>query len=122
MTPDEVELEMNELPRFTYALASETKQISGFNCRKVVATNTKDNKMYDVWITNDITVPSSAIPPYYKDIGGFPVSYPIFQNGQSSDVMVSGVTGQKAPVGIFSIASDFDKITMDDLKAMTGGN
>jgi hypothetical protein len=35
---------------------------------------------------------------------------------------VSSVTEQKAPAGTFGIASDFDKITMDDLKAMSGGN
>ena len=122
MTPDEIEKTKNGLPSFTYAQGSETKQISGFNCKKVVATDTRDKKTYDVWITNDITVPFTAIPPYYKEIGGFPVAYTIFQQGQSSDVKVSSVTEQKAPAGTFGIASDFDKITMDDLKAMTGGN
>jgi hypothetical protein len=122
MTPDEIEQAKNGLPNFTYTPGSETKQISGFSCKKVVATNTKDKKTYDVWITNDITVPSSAIPSYYKEIGGFPVQYTTFQQGQSSDVKVSSVTEQKAPAGTFGIASDFDKITMDDLKAMSGGN
>jgi hypothetical protein len=122
MTPDEIEQAKNGLPSFTYTPGSETKQISGFSCKKVVATNTKDKKTYDVWITNDITVPSSAIPSYYKEIGGFPVQYTTFQQGQSSDVKVSSVTEQKAPAGTFGIASDFDKITMDDLKAMSGGN
>jgi len=122
MNPDEIEQAKNALPSFTYSPGSETKQISGFNCRKIVATNTKDQKIFEVWITNDIIVPSSAIPPYYKGIGGFPVQYSIFQNGQSSNVKVSGVTGQKAPPGTFGIASDFDKITMADLKAMSGGN
>jgi hypothetical protein len=122
MTPDEIDQAQKGLPTFTYVLASETKQISGFSCKKVVATNAKDNKTYDVWITNDITVPSSAIPSYYKEIGGFPVQYTIFQNGRSSDVKVSSVTEQKVPAGTFGIASDYDKITMDDLKAMSGGN
>jgi hypothetical protein len=122
MTPDEIEKAKNGLPSFTYAQGSETKQISGFNCKKVVATDTRDKKTYDVWITNDITVPFTAIPSYYKEIGGFPVQYTIFQQGQSSDVKVSSVTEQKAPAGTFGIASDFDKITMDDLKAMSGGN
>jgi len=122
MTADEIDQAMKGFPSFTYVPGSETKQISGFNCKKVVATDTKDKKTYDVWITNDITVPTSAIPPYYKEIGGFPVQYTIFQQGQSSDVKVSSVTEQKAPAGTFGIASDFDKITMGDLKAMSGGN
>ena len=122
MTPEEVAQSKSSLPSFTFAPTSEAKQISGFNCKKIIATNTKDQKTYDVWITNDITVPATAIPPYYKEIGGFPVQYNIFQDGQSSDVKVSTVTGDKAPPGTFGIAADFDKITMKDLKAMTGGN
>jgi len=122
MTPDEIDQAKNGLPNFTYVPGSETKQISGFNCKKVVATDTKDKKTYDVWITNDITVSPSAIPSYYKEIGGFPVQYTIFQQGRSFDVMVSSVTEQKAPAGTFGIASDFDKITMADLKAISGGN
>lgn len=122
MTPDEIEQSKNALPSFTFAPGTETKQISGFNCKKVIATDTKDKKTYEVWITSDITVPSTAIPPYYKEIGGFPVHYTIFQEGQTADVTVSGVSGQKAPAGTFAIASDFDKITMNDLKAMSGKN
>jgi hypothetical protein len=122
MTPEEINQARNELPSFTFARATEAKLISGFNCKKVVATDTKDGKTYEVWITDDITVPSTAIPPYYKEIGGFPVQYTIFQQGQRSDVKVSSVTDQKAPAGTFAIAFDFDKITMSDLKAMSGGN
>ena len=122
MTPDEIEQAKNAWPSFTFAPGTEMNQISGFKCRKVVATDAKDKKTYDVWITNDITVPSTAIPPYYKEIGGFPVQYTIFQQGQSSNVTVSSVTDQKAPAGTFAIAADFDKITMSDLKALSGGN
>ena len=122
MTPDEIEQAKNELPNFTFAQGAETKQISGFNCKKIIATDTKDKKTYEVWITSDIIVPPTAFPTYYKEIGGFPVQYSIFQQGQRSDVMVSSVTDQKAPAGTFAIASDFDKISMHDLKAMSGGN
>jgi hypothetical protein len=122
MTPDEIAQAKNGLPSFTFAPSTETKQISGFDCKKIVATDSKDKKTYDVWVTNDITVPSTAIAPYYKEIGGFPVQYTAFQDGRSIDIKVLSVTDQKAPAGTFGIASDFDKITMADLKAMSGGN
>jgi hypothetical protein len=121
-TPDEIDQMLAGLPAFTYAPTTETKQISGFNCKKVVATDPKTSKTYDVWITNDISVPTTAIPKYYSAIGGFPVQYTAFQQGQTADVTVSSVSDQKAPAGTFAIAADFDKITMDDLKAMSGGN
>ena len=120
-TPDEVEQVMSTLPSFTFAPGTETKTISGFNCKKVVATDTKDKKTYDVWVTNDISVPESAVQPYYKTIGGFPVQYTTFQQGQSAEVTVSSVTDQKAPAGTFGIPADFDKISKDDLAAMSGG-
>jgi len=120
-TPDEVEQAMSTFPTFTFAPGAETKTISGFNCKKVVATDTKDKKTYDIWVTNDITVPASAVPIYYKAIGGFPVQYTAFQQGQSTEITVSSVTDQKAPAGTFGIPADFDKISKDDLAAMSGG-
>jgi hypothetical protein len=120
-TPDEVEQAMSGFPTFTFAPGTETKQISGFNCKKIVATDTKDKKTYDIWVTNDISVPPSAVPLYYKEIGGFPVQYTAFQQGQSTDVTVASVSEQKAPAGTFGIPADFDKISKDDLAAMSGG-
>src|SRR6202012_4937783 len=70
-TPAEIEENMNSMPSFTFTPTAETKTISGFNCKKVVATS-KDGKKYDVWITNDVALPSTAIPPYYQAIGGVP--------------------------------------------------
>jgi len=121
-TPDEVNQIMTGLPTFTYAPGTETKQISGFNCKKVVITDTKDNKTYDVWITNDIAVLPDAVPVYYRGIGGFPVQYSAFSQGQISNVTVSGVSEDAAPAGTFSIPPDFDRISKADLDAMSGGN
>ena len=120
-TPDEVDQAMSAMPTFTFAPSTETKQISGFNCKKVVATDSKDKKTYDVWVTNDISVPATAITPYYKDAGGFPVQYTAFQQGQSTLITVSSVSDQKASAGTFGIAPDSDKISKDDLAAVSGG-
>ena len=120
-TPDEVNEAIAGLPTLTFMQGTETKQISGFNCSKVVVTDTKDNKTYDVWITNDIVAPI-AVPLYYQGIGGFPVQYAAFQQGQVADVTVSGVSEDVAPAGTFSIPPDFDKISKADLDAMSGGN
>lgn len=120
-TPAEIEEVTNSFPKFTFAPGTETKQISGYNCKKVVATDAATKKTYDVWITNDITVPAAAIPSYYRSIGGFPVQYAAFQQGQSTDVTIKSVVDQVAPKGTFSIPSDFDKISKSDLEAMSGG-
>jgi len=121
-TPDEIDQVMSSLPTFTFTPGTETKQISGFNCKKVVATDNKDKKTYDIWVTNDITTSPTAVPEYYRAIGGFPVQYTAFQQGQSTSVTISSVSDAKAPAGTFSIPSDYDKITKDDLEAMSGGH
>ena len=87
----------------------------------MVVTDTKDNKTYDVWITNDVAVPPTAVPIYYRDIGGFPVQYFAFQQGQSAEITISGLSEAAAPEGTFSIPPDFDRVTKDDLAAMSGG-
>jgi len=120
-TPAEIEAQNDAIPKFTFAPSTETKQISGFNCKKVVATDTKTSKTYDIWITNDVSVPPSAYAPYYAAIGGFPIQYTSFNQGQSADVTVTSIADTKAPAGTFGISADFDKISLDDLKAMSGG-
>ena len=110
---------MSAFPTFTFAPSTETKQISGFNCKKVVAKS-KDGKTYDVWITNDVIVPPTAVPYYYQSIGGFPVQFTGFQKGQDGsmqeiEITIKSITDGKAPAGTFGIASDFEKVGLSDL-------
>jgi len=121
LTSAEIEQTYAAFPKFTFAPSTDAKQISGFNCKKVVATDTKTNKTYDVWFTNDVTLPANAIPKYYAAIGGVPIQYTSFSQGQETLFTVTGVTDEKAPAGTFSISSDYEKISFDDLKAMSGG-
>ena len=114
-TPAELEEGLGQIPTFTFAPGTETKTISGFNCKKVVATNTKTNKTYDIWITNDIVAPPTAIPLYYVTIGGFPVQYTAFQQGQEAPITISGISNEAAPKGTFAIGKDVEKGTLADL-------
>jgi hypothetical protein len=120
-SPAEIEEEMAKIPAFTFVPGTEAKVINGFNCKKVVATDPKTSKSYDIWVTKDIALPESQATKYYAKAGGFPIQYVTFQNGQASEVTVKSVVEQKVPAGIFSIPGDFDKITMDELKSLGGG-
>jgi hypothetical protein len=116
-TPAEIEEAMAAIPAFTYSPTTETKQISGFNCKKVVAKDSKSGKTYDVWITNDISVPPTAFPFYYANVGGFPVQFTSFQQGQEQSITISSVSGDKAPAGTFSIPKDIPTGSMADLNS-----
>jgi hypothetical protein len=119
-TPAELEDAAASLPTFSFTPATETKTISGFACKKVVAKDNKSGKTYDVWITNDISVPATAVPFYYSAIGGYPVKFTSFQKGQDgslqeTDVTVTSVTAGKAPAGTYAIAKDFERGSLADL-------
>ena len=120
-TPAEIEQAMAALPKLTFAPGTDTKQISGFNCKKVVATDTKTNKTYDVWVTNDVSISPNVIGKYYEGVGGFPIQYTSFSDQGTADVTIKSITDDKIPAGTFAISADFDKISLDDLKAMSGG-
>lgn len=120
-TPDEVDQMVAAFPVLEFAPTTETKQISGFNCKKVVAKDTKTGKTYDVWITNDIEVPFTGLGKYYAKIGGFPVQYTSFSAQGEAVVTVKSVTAEKVPAGTFGIPADFERISMDDLAAMQKG-
>jgi len=106
---------MASVPAFTFTPAAETKMISGFNCKKVVAKDSKSGKTYDVWVTNDVIVPPTAVPFYYKEIGGMPIQFTTFQQGQEQSITIKTITAGPAPAGTYAIASDFEKVSMADL-------
>jgi len=115
-TPAELDDAMSQFPTLTFTPSTETKTISGFNCTKVVAKDSKSGKSYDIWVTKDISVPPTAIAPYYKDAGGFPVQFTSFQQGQEQSITISAVTDAKAPAGAYAIAKDFERGTLADLQ------
>lgn len=120
-TPAEIEEAMSKMPMFDFKPTAEAKVINGFNCKKVIATDPKTSKAYDIWVTNDVTLPVNSASKFYAKAGGFPIQYVTFQNGQASEVTIKSIVEQKVPKGTFSVPADFDKITMDDLKSMSGG-
>src|ERR1700761_321034 len=115
-TPAELEEGMAMIPTFTFTPTSETKQIAGFNCKKVVAKDNKSGKNYDLWVTNDIKTPPTAFPLYYAAAGGFPVQFVSFQQGQEATITITGISDAKAPAGAFGISKDFEKGTLADLR------
>jgi hypothetical protein len=115
-TAAELDEATSQFPSFTFTPTTETKTISGFNCTKVTAKDSKSGKSYDVWVTKDITVPSTAVPMYYAGIGGLPVQFTAFQQGQEQSITISGITDEKAPAGTYAISKDYQIGSLADLR------
>jgi hypothetical protein len=121
LSPAEVEDAKAQAPNFTFTPGTETKQISGFNCKKVVAKDVKSGSTYDAWVTTDISIPLNGLTRYFEKAGGVPVQFTTIQQGQTINVVLKSVTADPVPAGTFGIPKDFDKITLEELKAMSGG-
>ncbi|MDB5115291.1 MAG: hypothetical protein JWQ79_783 [Mucilaginibacter sp.] len=120
-TPDEIDQAMAGVPKFTFTSGTETKQINGFNCKSVTAKDSKSGSSYIIWITTDIKAPSNIMSKSFEDAGGFPVQFTTTKQGQTVNITLKSITEDKAPAGTFGIPPGYDKISLDDLKAMSGG-
>ncbi|MGI4727446.1 MAG: hypothetical protein ACRYGB_02655 [Janthinobacterium lividum] len=122
LTPADMEQMKSMEPTFTSTPTTETQTIAGFKCKKVTAKDSKSGKTYDVWVTNDVTTPTNSLTKYYSNFGGMPVKFSISQMGQQVDVLLKSITAEKVKPGTFAVPTDFEKITMQELMSMRGGN
>lgn len=121
-TPAEIEQFQSMLPQLTFTPTTETKQISGFNCKKVTAKDAASNATFDIWVTNDISIPSNGLSQVYSKAGGVPVQFTAKQMGENVSVLLKTVSDDKVPANAFSIPAGFDKISLTELESMAGGN
>jgi len=121
LTPDEIDQTTAAAPKFTFTPTTETKQINGFNCKKVTAKDSKSGNTYDAWVTNDISTPSTMITKYFDGIGGFPIQFTAIQQGQAVNMELKSISGDKVPAGTFGIPAGYDRITLEELNSMRGG-
>lgn len=120
-TPAEVEQFQSMLPQLSFTPTAETKQISGFNCKKVTAKDADSNTSFDIWVTNDINIPINGLSQVYGKAGGVPVQFTAKQMGENVSVLLKSVSDDKVPANTFGIPADFDRISLTDLENMAGG-
>jgi hypothetical protein len=120
LNPQELKELFSEMPRLTYAPTNETKMISGFNCRRIIATNVVTKRTYDVWTTKDVIMPEAATPVYYQGIDGFPIQYVAFRDGVENMVTVLTIRNVTIPPDTFTVPGDFQRITYNDYKMLSG--
>lgn len=101
-------------------LMDESKVIAGYNCKK--AEITKDGETMEVFYTNEISVPADNNSQYQVEgIEGILMEYVMEQQGMTMTFRVKEVKKGKLSGSLFSVPSDFEKKTMDELNTMFGG-
>jgi hypothetical protein len=119
-TPAELEDAMSKLPTFTFTPTTETKQIAGYNCKKVIAKDTKSGSSFDTWVTTEISTPTSAYSHVYAKLGGFPVQFTMNQMGANVTNTLKSISDAKAAPGTFGVPAGYDKISLTDLQSLGG--
>lgn len=120
-TPADIEQMKDKEPSFTVTPTTETQTIAGYQCKKYLAKDSKSGTTVDVWATNDVSAPNNNLTRYFTGLQGFPVKFSTLVRGQKADVMLKSIAAEKVKAGTFAIPADFDKITVEELMAMSGG-
>jgi hypothetical protein len=120
LSPSELAQANNEIPKLTFTSTTETKQINGFNCKKVNAKDTKSGSNIELWVTNDIKMPLNSISQPFANAGGVPVKFVTMQQGQMVNAELKSISAEKVAPGTFAVPSGYDKISFADLKALGG--
>lgn len=121
LSPDELKQAEDSAPKFTFTPTTETKQINGFNCKKVIAKDAKTGTNSDVWVTTDISAPENLLSRYFVAAGGFPVQFVGKQMGQMATITLKLINNDKPAPNTFGIPTGFEKVTLTDLNSLGGG-
>ncbi len=120
LAPAELKQAEEQAPKYTFTTTTETKQINGFNSKKVIAKDAKSGSTIDIWVTNDIKAPENTLTKLFKGAGGFPVQFKTTQSGQTIDATLKSIVQEKVPTGSFGIPADYEKISLNELNSLGG--
>lgn len=120
-TPQDQEMMQEKMPEFTLKPSAETKTMAGYKALKYDVNEKKSNQNFTAWFTKDIEVTPNPLSRYYDSSYGFPLEFSSFMNGVTVKATVKEIKAESVPSGSFSASKDYEEITFDQLKQMSGG-
>jgi hypothetical protein len=121
LTPADIEQSEALNPKLTGSQGAEKQTIAGYNCTKVTAVDAKSGAKYDVWITKDLNIVPNSVSHLVSTFGGVPVKFVTFNQGIKMNAEIKEVKEASVPKGYFTATKDYQSVSMEDLKAMSGG-
>jgi len=108
-------------PKFSDFKATGEKQTIG--TYKTEKYTYKDDKgaSYELWATNDITLPAGLMGPEFKDVKGTPVKFTAFRNGVKSISTLKSVIEEKTGPLSLDVPSGYEVKTMEEIMQMQQG-
>lgn len=121
MSKEEVDKQNGSIIYSDFKATGEQQKIGGYNTEKYTY---KDNNGadYELWATTEIKLPLGANPRGFKDLKATAIKFVNIQDGVKTLMTLKNVT--EGNVGPFSleVPKGYELKTMEELKAMRGGN
>lgn len=92
----------------------ETKLIAGYTCKK--ATVTWNNKIFDVFYTNEIKINDPNWNNPYPEIDGILLEYQIDMFGIRTQITAKTVEEKDVEVEVFDIPADYKKVSKKEME------
>ena len=107
-------------------LTNDKKMIAGYQCTKALVEMQNPEKpsekvKMDMWFTKDISINKSYMNGPMEKIDGSVLEFSINQSGMKIVLSAREVLKQPVSDDIFSIPTDYKRITAEELKKMMGG-
>lgn len=118
LSKEEMEQAEKEAPEMTVEELSGTKTILGYKCKEALITDPDTGDTQKVFYTNKLEIDHKD----FKSLKGFPLEYVTTQQGMKLKMTATEVTKKKIPAADFEVPDGYDRMTMDELNKMMGGN
>jgi len=123
-TSQDIDKENADQPKGKVTITNETKNISGYLCKKAIVTTDDDGvkSTFEVWFTEELGGKDVNFDdPMYKDINGVMMEF-VMKNPQfSMKLSVTGVEKKSVSDKDFEIPTDYTLTTKEELKSKFGG-
>jgi len=100
-------------------LVNETKEISGYKCKKAILKNTSGS-LIELFYTENISA-SSQFSSQWKSLKGFPLEYVIDVSGMNMKMTAKSITSEKVSDELFKIPPDYKLMSQEEFKKLLGG-
>ena len=121
---DEINKELGDQPKPVIKHTGETKEISGYKCKKdIITVSQKGSKVdYEIWYTSELGGKETNFGnPLYQDIDGMLMEFSLQERSVTMKYTVTKVEAKTLADTYFEIPSDYQLTTEAELKSMFGG-
>lgn len=114
--------ELNQLPKFSIEYLSETKEIAGYKCNKVMATQIGNaSNTFTIFYTTEIHInnPNWSLP--YPEITGVLMEYQLEHKGIAMQLKAKKVNLEDLDDEIFTATPEYKVVTKNELPDIIKG-